>query len=59
MISIRSTCSRASSPGHGHRELHITSEQFDEPRALDLLGQSDIVIGAHERADRMILRQAG
>ncbi len=34
------------------RRLHITSARFDEPRALALVGSSDIAVGVHGRADR-------
>ncbi len=32
--------------------LHITSERFDEPRALALVAASEIAIGVHGRKDR-------
>ncbi|MFN3348778.1 poly-gamma-glutamate hydrolase family protein [Pseudorhodoplanes sp.] len=34
-------------PGRPHAHLHITSHRFDEPRCLDLVARSDIVITVH------------
>lgn len=33
-------------------ELHITSHLFDEPRCLELIGKSDVVIAIHGRANK-------
>ena len=33
------------------RRLHVTSTRFDEPRALRLIGASEIAIAVHGRAD--------
>jgi phage replication-related protein YjqB (UPF0714/DUF867 family) len=38
--------------GRPHRDLHITSERFDEPRALRLVEACEIAIGVHGRKDR-------
>jgi len=35
-----------------HHELHVTSEHFDEPMALNLLSKSTIVVAVHGRTDR-------
>lgn len=35
-----------------NKELHITSHNFDEPRALEALEQCDIALGIHGRLDR-------
>ena len=32
---------------NNNRDLHITSHKFDEPRALELVGNSEIVIAIH------------
>ena len=37
--------------GRHHRELHVTSERFDEPQALALVKGADTVLGVHGRAD--------
>ncbi len=34
-----------------HRDLHITSDRFDEPRGLRLVQSCEIAIGVHGRAD--------
>jgi len=34
-----------------HSDLHITSSNFDEPRCLDLLNRSDIVVAVHGRVN--------
>ncbi|NTJ66157.1 poly-gamma-glutamate hydrolase family protein [Agrobacterium rhizogenes] len=39
-------------PARLHHELHVTSENFDEPIANDLVANSAIVIAVHGRADR-------
>lgn len=39
-------------PARLHHELHVTSENFDEPIANDLVANSAIVIAIHGRADR-------
>ncbi len=38
-------------PGRHHRELHITSERFDEPQALALVEACETALGVHGRAD--------
>jgi phage replication-related protein YjqB (UPF0714/DUF867 family) len=38
-------------PGRPHGDLHITSTRFDEPDALQLVGDAEIVIAIHGRAD--------
>lgn len=38
-------------PGRHHRELHVTSELFDEPQALALVEAAETVLGIHGRAD--------
>ena len=35
--------------GHENVDLHITSTRFDEPRALQVVGRSDIVLAIHGR----------
>ncbi|MDK4714932.1 poly-gamma-glutamate hydrolase family protein [Rhizobium sp. CNPSo 4039] len=35
-----------------HHELHVTSENFDEPIANGLVGSSSIVVAVHGRTDR-------
>ncbi|EEF24301.1 conserved hypothetical protein [Ricinus communis] len=35
-----------------HHELHVTSENFDEPAALGLVANSSIVVAVHGRTDR-------
>jgi phage replication-related protein YjqB (UPF0714/DUF867 family) len=35
-----------------HGDLHIKSERFDEPRALELVGESATAVAVHGRADR-------
>ncbi|MGY5779891.1 poly-gamma-glutamate hydrolase family protein [Rhizobium sp. LEGMi135b] len=35
-----------------HHELHVTSENFDEPAALSLVANSSIVVAVHGRTDR-------
>lgn len=35
-----------------HHELHVTSENFDEPVAMDLVANSSIVVAVHGRTDR-------
>ena len=35
--------------GHENVELHITSTRFDEPRGLQVVGRSDIVVAIHGR----------
>ncbi|MBB3385875.1 MULTISPECIES: poly-gamma-glutamate hydrolase family protein [unclassified Rhizobium] len=39
-------------PARLHHELHVTSENFDEPIANNLVANSAIVIAIHGRADR-------
>jgi phage replication-related protein YjqB (UPF0714/DUF867 family) len=38
-------------PGRPHRELHITSHKFDEPRCLALLQKVDVAIAIHGKVD--------
>lgn len=38
-------------PGRHHREMHITSTNFDEKRCLDLLSQTHTALGIHGRSD--------
>ena len=38
--------------GREHHELHITSQNFDEPIGCALIAKSDIVIALHGRRDR-------
>jgi len=38
-------------PGRGHGALHIASEVFDEPKALELVGRTSAAIAIHGRAD--------
>lgn len=38
-------------PGRHHRELHITSTNFDEKRCLDLISHTHTVLGIHGRSD--------
>lgn len=35
-----------------HHELHVTSENFNEPTALSLVANSSIVVAVHGRTDR-------
>jgi phage replication-related protein YjqB (UPF0714/DUF867 family) len=35
-----------------HRDLHITSENFDEPSCLDLISTCNVVVAIHGRANR-------
>jgi phage replication-related protein YjqB (UPF0714/DUF867 family) len=37
--------------GRPHRDLHITSHKFDEPRCLGLIAFCDIVVAVHGRRD--------
>ena len=37
--------------GRKHCELHITSHQFDEPKALCVVAKSSVVLAVHGRAD--------
>ena len=37
--------------GRKHCELHITSNKFDEPRALCVVAKSSVVLAVHGRAD--------
>lgn len=37
--------------GRPHRDLHITSERFDEPRGVQLVETSDAAVGVHGRKD--------
>lgn len=36
---------------HGHRELHLASHRFDEPRALQLVENAETAIAIHGRRD--------
>lgn len=36
---------------HGHRELHLASHRFDEPRALQLVENAETSIAIHGRRD--------
>ena len=45
-------CFEGLATDRSHHELHVTSERFDEPRALSLVSRSQIVIAIHGRADR-------
>ena len=36
----------------GNRNLHVTSHNFDEPIALDLVARVDVVVGIHGMQDR-------
>ncbi|XKM43742.1 poly-gamma-glutamate hydrolase family protein (plasmid) [Rhizobium ruizarguesonis] len=42
---------RRAESGRHHRELHLTSDRFDEPRALALAEACKILLGVHGRAD--------
>lgn len=35
--------------GHQNADLHITSTRFDEPRGLQVVGRSDVVVAIHGR----------
>ncbi len=37
--------------GRPHSDLHITSENFDEPKAFQLVSNSQVVIAVHGRSD--------
>ncbi|WP_183628131.1 poly-gamma-glutamate hydrolase family protein [Rhizobium leguminosarum] len=37
--------------GRNHRDLHITSTKFDEPRGCDLVQTAELVVGIHGRRD--------
>lgn len=37
--------------GRSHRDLHISSERFDEPNALELIAGTETVIGVHGMVD--------
>ncbi len=39
-------------PHRAHCELHITSENFDEPLAAAIVSGADTVLGVHGRADK-------
>lgn len=45
-------CFEGLSSEREHHELHVTSENFDEPVACGLVARSDIVIALHGRLDR-------
>jgi phage replication-related protein YjqB (UPF0714/DUF867 family) len=36
---------------HGHRELHLASHRFDEPRALQLVESAETAVAIHGRRD--------
>ncbi|KAG9951297.1 DUF867-domain-containing protein, partial [Aureobasidium melanogenum] len=36
---------------HGHREMHLASHRFDEPRALELVESAETAIAIHGRRD--------
>lgn len=38
-------------PGRHHREMHITSTNFDEKRCVDLLSHTHTALGIHGRSD--------
>ncbi|MBY5355118.1 hypothetical protein HFO94_16525 [Rhizobium leguminosarum] len=42
---------RRLSPAEHHRELHVISDRFDEPRALALVEACKTVLSVHGRAD--------
>jgi len=44
-------CFKGLAEDRPHRDLHITSSNFDEPRCLDLVKSSDIVVAVHGRHD--------
>ena len=45
-------CFEGLQPGRAHRDLHITSTNFDEPSGCALVARADIVIALHGRMDR-------
>jgi phage replication-related protein YjqB (UPF0714/DUF867 family) len=45
-------CFEGLSPDREHHDLHITSENFDEPVACGLVSRSEIVVALHGRLDR-------
>jgi phage replication-related protein YjqB (UPF0714/DUF867 family) len=44
-------CFEGLRPGRPHRDLHIKSEIFDEPKACRLVEDAEIAIGVHGRKD--------
>ncbi|MEZ2223024.1 poly-gamma-glutamate hydrolase family protein [Rhizobium sp. RCC_161_2] len=45
-------CFEGLGAGRAHHELHIASENFDEPKARVLVAASSIVVAIHGRTDR-------
>ncbi|MDQ8730649.1 poly-gamma-glutamate hydrolase family protein [Bradyrhizobium sp. LHD-71] len=45
-------CFEGLQPDREHHDLHITSDNFDEPIACELVARSDVVVAVHGRLDR-------
>lgn len=52
-------CFEGLQPGRAHRDLHLTSAHFDEPRALTLIGRGRVAVAVHgyleQAADEPVL----
>ena len=45
-------CFEGLKPDRAHADLHITSEQFDEPHCVRIVESSEIAVAIHGRSDR-------
>lgn len=50
--SCNAYCFEGLLPGRAHADLHITSANFDEPIACELVARSTAVVAVHGRLDR-------